>query len=103
MVPASTVRAPRSLTTDSPAEDPVTLRRTLLTIMAIVATLVAWATPVLAQDVDVIRGRVTGSDSAIVAGARVTVTSVSGNVRRVTQTDRNGRFTMTFPGGDGDY
>ena len=75
----------------------------LLTIPAIVLALVAGATPVLAQDVDVIRGRVTGSDSAIVAGARVTVTSVAGNVRRVTQTDRNGRFTMTFPGGEGDY
>ena len=63
----------------------------------------ASATPVLAQDVDVIRGRVTGTDSAIVAGARVTVTSIAGNVRRATQTDKNGRFTMTFPGGEGDY
>ena len=75
----------------------------LVTITTVVVALVAWATPVLAQDVDVIRGRVTGSDSAIVAGARVTVTSIAGNVRRVTQTDRNGRFTMTFPGGEGDY
>ena len=81
----------------------MTLRRTLLTIAAIVLTIFARATPVLAQDVDVIRGRVTGSDSATVAGARVTVTSIAGNVRRVTQTDRNGRFTMTFPGGEGDY
>jgi hypothetical protein len=63
----------------------------------------ASATPVHAQDVDVIRGRVTGTDSAIVAGARVTVTSIAGNVRRATQTDKNGRFTMTFPGGEGDY
>jgi hypothetical protein len=58
---------------------------------------------VVAQEVDVIRGRVTGNDSAIVAGARVTVTSIGGNVRRSTQTDKNGRFTMTFPGGEGDY
>jgi hypothetical protein len=63
----------------------------------------AWAAPARAQDVDVIRGRVTGTDSAIVASARVTVTSIAGNVRRVTQTDKNGRFTMTFPGGEGDY
>jgi hypothetical protein len=65
--------------------------------------LAASASSSSAQDVDVIRGRVTGTDSAIVAGARVTVTSVAGNVRRITQTDKNGRFTMTFPGGEGDY
>ena len=63
----------------------------------------AGAAPVLAQEVDVIRGRVTGNDSAVVAGARVTVVSIGGNVRRSTQSDRNGRFTMTFPGGEGDY
>src|SRR5206468_9997387 len=33
----------------------------------------------------------------------VTATSISGNVNRAARTDRNGRFTITFPGGDGDY
>ena len=75
-----------------------------LAIMSMALLLVPLgAAPALAQDVDVIRGRITGSDSAVLSGARITITSVAGNVRRVTQTDRNGRFTMTFPGGEGDY
>ena len=56
-----------------------------------------------AQQADVIRGRVTGPDSAAIEGVTVTVTSISGNVTRTARTDRNGRFTVTFPGGDGDY
>ncbi|MEO5588344.1 MAG: TonB-dependent receptor [Gemmatimonadaceae bacterium] len=56
-----------------------------------------------AQQADVIRGRVTGPDSAAIEGVNITVTSVSGNVSRTARTDRNGRFTVTFPGGEGDY
>ena len=36
-------------------------------------------------------------------GVAITVTSISGNVTRAARTDRNGRFTVTFPSGDGDY
>ena len=61
------------------------------------------AAPLAAQQVDVIRGRVAGPDREAVEGANVTVTSVSGNVNRTARSDRNGRFTVTFPGGDGDY
>ena len=56
-----------------------------------------------AQNVDVVRGQVTGPDSLPMKGVRVTVTSISGNVNRTAVTDQNGRFTVTFPGGDGDY
>ena len=56
-----------------------------------------------AQQADVIRGRITGPDSLPVESATVTATSISGNVSRRARTDRNGRFTITFPGGDGDY
>src|SRR5690242_19127464 len=56
-----------------------------------------------AQQADVIRGRVTGPDSAAMEGVNVTVTSVSGNVSRTAKTDKNGRYTVTFPAGDGDY
>jgi hypothetical protein len=38
-----------------------------------------------------------------VEGARVTVTSLNGQVSRQAQTDKNGRFTVTFPNGEGDY
>ena len=56
-----------------------------------------------AQSVDVIRGKVTGTDSIAIAGARITATSISGNVARRATSDNNGRFTITFPNGDGDY
>ena len=77
--------------------------RTFLFVVA--ATLIAIVPPqsVQAQQADVIRGRVTGPDSAAIEGVQVTVTSVSGNVSRTAKTDRNGRFTVTFPNGDGDY
>jgi Carboxypeptidase regulatory-like domain len=56
-----------------------------------------------AQATDVIRGQVTGADSAALEGVTVTVTSLSGNVSRTARTDSRGRFTVTFPNGDGDY
>jgi hypothetical protein len=56
-----------------------------------------------AQNADVIRGQVTGPDSLPLKNVRVTVTSISGNVNRTAVTDEKGRFTVTFPGGDGDY
>ncbi len=68
-----------------------------------VSLLVGSAGTLGAQTVDVIRGRVTGPDSLPMQGVRVTVTSLSGAVNREARTDRNGRFTVTFPNGEGDY
>jgi arginine repressor len=56
-----------------------------------------------AQGVDVIRGEVVGPDNAPLADARITATSVSGGVNRTARTNSEGRFTITFPGGEGDY
>lgn len=56
-----------------------------------------------AQGADIIRGQVTGPTNESISGAIVTATSVSGNVSRRARTDRNGRYTIAFPGGDGDY
>ena len=58
---------------------------------------------VAAQQADVIRGRVIGPDSLPVPEVLVTVTSFSGNVSRTARTNKDGRFTVTFPAGDGDY
>jgi hypothetical protein len=52
---------------------------------------------------DVIRGRVVGPDSAAVERATITVTSLRGNVSRSTRTDRDGRYSVAFPGDEGDY
>lgn len=56
-----------------------------------------------AQIVDVIRGRVTGNEGEPLSNATVNVTMISGNVIRTARTDQAGRFTVTFPNGDGDY
>ena len=56
-----------------------------------------------AQQADVIRGRVTGPDSLPLEGVQVTATSIVGNVNRTARTDKNGRFTITHPSGEGDY
>jgi hypothetical protein len=56
-----------------------------------------------AQQLDVIRGQVTNSDQQPIEKADVTATSVAGGVNRTARTDRAGRFTITFPGGEGDY
>jgi len=52
---------------------------------------------------DVIRGRITSADSQPVIGAKVVATSYTGNVSKETKTDKNGRYSITFPSGEGDY
>ncbi len=79
----------------------MSLRRLAGYLLTLAALLVA--APLQAQQLDVIRGVITGPDSLPIAGARVTATSLSGNVNRNARTDTKGRFTITFPGGDGDY
>jgi hypothetical protein len=63
----------------------------------------AFAPAAVAQQSDVIRGRITGPDSQPLQNVVVTATSIAGNVNRTARTDKNGRYTITFPGGDGDY
>ena len=71
--------------------------------LALTALSLPCAAELLAQ-ADVIRGRVTSAaDNAPIFGAQVTATSVSGNVTRTARTNTDGRYTITFPGGDGDY
>lgn len=74
-----------------------------LSVLLALFLLGAAATPLAAQQVDVIRGRVVGPDSLPLEGVNVTATSLSGAVNRKARTDRGGRFTITFPGGEGDY
>jgi hypothetical protein len=58
---------------------------------------------VLCAQTDVVRGRIVGPDSVPIERANVTVTTLTGNVSRSSRTDKNGRFTVTFPGDEGDY
>ena len=81
----------------------VSLRRLYLLLAAILACAAGSPAALRAQQADVIRGRIIGPDSAAVQGAQITVTSISGNVNRTARTDRNGRYQVVFPNGDGDY
>ncbi len=80
---------------------PVNFRRAACVLVALSS--LAFARSAHAQ-ADVIRGRVSNAaDSAAIANATVTVTTISGGVNRTAKTDRNGRYTVVFPNGDGDY
>jgi hypothetical protein len=75
-----------------------------LTLLFAVLILGVGSIPAAAQEgADIIRGRILGPDSVAISGAIITATSVSGNVSRRARTGRDGRFTIVFPGGDGDY
>ncbi len=79
------------------------IRRTGFSLL-LAAGLGLASAPSLAAQADVIRGRVTSaSDNLPIFGAIVTATSISGNVSRTARTNTDGRYTITFPGGDGDY
>jgi carboxypeptidase family protein len=80
----------------------VSLRHSFLLAAAVVLG-AALRPGALAGQTDVIRGRIVGPDNQPIDRATVTVTSLSGNVSRTARTDKGGRFTVTFPGDDGDY
>jgi hypothetical protein len=71
-------------------------------LVAVPLALAAFAAPLAAQT-DVIRGRVTNSEGLPLAGARVTATSIPGNVTREVRTSDKGQYQIAFPGGPGDY
>src|SRR4051812_5719047 len=76
------------------------MNRILLLIAVLLSAAPASAA---AQQLDVIRGQILGPDGKPLEAAKVAATSLSGNVNRSSRTDKNGRYTITFPGGEGDY
>jgi hypothetical protein len=72
-------------------------------LFLLVALLVR-VTPLFAQDAsDVIRGLVVGPDKKPVENVTVTATSLINNTTRTAKTNKDGRFTIIFNGGGGDY
>jgi hypothetical protein len=80
----------------------VTIHR-LLSLLAAVVLLATGASSLSAQQVDIIRGRVTGPDTMGVPNVLVTATTLTGNVSRTNRTNAQGRYQISFPGGEGDY
>lgn len=54
-------------------------------------------------DADIIRGRVTGPDKKPVENVTVTATSLVNQTSRTAKTNADGRFSIIFNGGGGDY
>lgn len=69
----------------------------------VLAAAAAPSTAFAQQTADVIRGRVIGPDSQPVANAQVTTVSYFGGITRTKRTDRDGRFSIVYPNGEGDY
>lgn len=57
----------------------------------------------LSQSMDIIRGRVVSIDNEPLSGVTVKATSARGDHSRMSRTESDGRFTITFPTGDGHY
>ncbi|HTR78542.1 MAG TPA: carboxypeptidase regulatory-like domain-containing protein, partial [Gemmatimonadaceae bacterium] len=82
----------------------MSLRQALLPFVAVGIALSTPSSAVRAQStVDVIRGTILGSDKKPIEGAVVTATSISLNIPRPARTDKDGKFTISFPDGGGDY
>jgi hypothetical protein len=77
---------------------------TLLSSLALRALLLVLlvAGPLAAQGVDIIRGRVTSPTGEALQNVTVTATTLTGQVSRSVRTGRDGRYTLSFPGGEGD-
>lgn len=80
-----------------------TLSAGLRRFLCVLALLIAGGATAEAQNIDIIRGQVLGPDTLPIPSVLVTATTLSGNVSRTARTDKNGRYTISFPGGEGDY
>src|SRR5689334_2415425 len=74
--------------------------------LGFVAAMIAAAVPLRAQvgsSTDILVGKVMGPDGRPLQGARVEATSVETGVSRSRNTDAQGRYTILFPDGGGQY
>lgn len=79
----------------------VSLRRVIL---ALFFAFFGSFAPLHAQDAsDIIRGRVLGPDKKPVENVTVTATSLVDQTSRTAKTNKDGRFSIIFSGGGGDY
>lgn len=75
----------------------IVLRLLLLLLLCTPAALAAQ------QQADVIRGRVTSPEGTPLFNVQVTAVSYFGGITKQTRTNRDGRYSITYPNGEGDY
>lgn len=73
-------------------------------VLATLSLVVPHATKLSAQQqADVIRGRVTSPEGTPIANVQITAISYFGGITKTARTNREGRFSITYPNGEGDY
>lgn len=84
---------------------PVDIMRRLraFLVLAFLGSIPLLATPLSAQQADVLTGRVTGPDGNPISGARIEAISAETEMTRSGLTDGNGRYMIIFPDGGGRY
>jgi hypothetical protein len=80
-----------------------TTRRWISTLLLSLCALGAAPRTVRAQDVDVLRGKVTNPDSQPVVGASLKFTALATQATRTIRTDAKGQYSMVFQNGGGNY
>ena len=78
----------------------VSFRRFALSLAVLLTGAAASAS---AQESDIIRGKVTGPDSLPLENVKVTAMSMASNQSITRNTGKDGRFTIIFPNGGGDF
>src|SRR6478672_12692873 len=75
-----------------------------LTVFRAALGVILLAQNALAQSAtDVIRGRVVDPDRRPIEGVAVRAVSYQGQITKTATTDKNGRYTIIFINGEGDY
>src|SRR5688572_13769860 len=59
--------------------------------------------PAAAQQADIIRGKIVGPDSQPVVNANINILDLGSGVSKQAKTNKDGRFSVLFPNGGGDY
>ncbi|HJP85078.1 MAG TPA: carboxypeptidase regulatory-like domain-containing protein [Gemmatimonadaceae bacterium] len=76
--------------------------------VAVISVALALSAPMVAygqvgSTTDILMGRISGVDSQAVVGARIEATSMETGITRTKTTDAEGRYTIVFPDGGGNY
>jgi hypothetical protein len=74
-----------------------------IVIVALALLLPTRAFSQVGSTTDILMGRVAGADSQAIAGARIEATSVETGITRTKTTGPDGRYTIVFPDGGGNY
>src|SRR6266498_3562504 len=79
------------------------MRFLLLALFVLAIHLPSSAHAQVGSTTDIIIGRVTNPEGQPVVGARVEVTSLESQIKRTGRTGADGRYTILFPDGGGNY